>query len=293
MVQAMGGGTCFALSRAVVRDVAPKDEAASLIGYIATAMVVAPMVAPLVGGFLDAHFGWRSIFYVMLAMAAPVTLSAWLLLTETVPRGADSSLGAILRAFPTLVADRAFFGYGLGLAFPTAAFFMFIAGAPYLVVTVMGGTAATYGAYFLFNAGGYMVGNFVTGRFGRRLGGERLVLAGTALSLISVTVALGFALLGPWNPATLFVPLALNAIGNGLTIPGGTALALSVRPDLAGTAAGLVGALQLGLGALGAVVVGYTVQVWPPSLVVGMLGFVLAGIAALVLARTAPGSPRG
>jgi DHA1 family bicyclomycin/chloramphenicol resistance-like MFS transporter len=76
VVQAIGGGTCFALARAVVRDSASKDQSASLIGYIAMAMVVAPMVAPMVGGFLDAHFGWRSIFVAMLALSAAVGLAA-------------------------------------------------------------------------------------------------------------------------------------------------------------------------------------------------------------------------
>jgi DHA1 family bicyclomycin/chloramphenicol resistance-like MFS transporter len=94
--------------------------------------------------------------------------------------------------------------------------------------------------------------------------------------------------LGPWTPATLFLPLAFNAVGNGLTIPGGTALALSVRPDLAGTAAGIVGATQLGLGALGSVIVGHTVLAWPPSLVAIMLACVVTGWVALRLARTRP-----
>ena len=53
-----------------------------------------------------------------------------------------------------------------------------------------------------------------------------------------------------WTPLTLFLPLVLNAIGNGMTIPGSTAAALSARPELAGSAAGLMGALQLGAGAL-------------------------------------------
>jgi DHA1 family bicyclomycin/chloramphenicol resistance-like MFS transporter len=73
-----------------------------------------------------------------------------------------------------------------------------------------------------------------------------------------------------------------------MTIPGGTALALSVRPDLAGTAAGIVGATQLGLGALGSIVVGHTAPWWPPSLVMLMLVCVLAGWGSLQLARLRP-----
>jgi DHA1 family bicyclomycin/chloramphenicol resistance-like MFS transporter len=289
VVQAMGGGTCFALSRAIVRDTASKNEAASLIGYITMAMVVSPMVAPLVGGFLDARFGWRSVFVAMLAMAAPVALAAYAYLGETARReGAAASLSAMAAAFPMLIADRRFLGYTLALSFTTASFFVFIAGAPYVVVETMGREPHVYGLYFIVNAAGYMAGNFLSGRFGQRLGSERLIAVGTALSVASVAGEVVFMALGPWTPATLFLPLCLNAVGNGMTIPGGTALALSVRPDLAGTAAGIVGATQLGLGALGAVIAGYTVPLWPPSLVAVMLACVVIGWAALRIARLRP-----
>jgi DHA1 family bicyclomycin/chloramphenicol resistance-like MFS transporter len=72
----------------------------------------------------------------------------------------------------------------------------------------------------------------------------------------------------------------INAVGNGLTLPGATAAALSVRPELAGTAAGLSGALQLGTGALVSFIVGYSVSVWPPSLILVMLVTVTLGFIA-------------
>ncbi len=287
VVQAMGGGTCFALSRAIIRDTASQDEAASLIGYVTMAMVVSPMVAPLIGGFLDARYGWRSVFLATLALALPVALATYWFLLETTRRGAGAAtLADIARAFPDLVANRIFAGYCLALGFTTASFFIFIAGAPYVVVEVMGREPDVYGLLFLINAGGYMVGNFVSGRYGARLGSERLVVMGITLSVASVALSLIVLALAPWTPATLFLPLLLNSFGNGMAIPGGTALALSVRPDLAGTAAGLMGALQLGLGAVGAVIIGYAVPVWPSALVWGMLVCVLVGAGGLMLARS-------
>jgi DHA1 family bicyclomycin/chloramphenicol resistance-like MFS transporter len=285
MVQAMGGGTCFALSRAVVRDVAPKDEAASLIGYIATVMVVSPMVAPLVGGFIDAHFGWRAIFLAMLALAAPVGIAAVSVLGETAPRTTGGSARQVFAGFSVLARNRFFVGYTLSVACTTAGFFVLLGGAPYVVVEVMGQSPAVYGVYFVTNGLGYMVGNFLTGRYGQRLGSERLITLGTSLCLVSVLVELPFVLSGYWTPATLFVPLMLCAVGNGLAIPGGMASALSVRPDLAGTAAGLTGATQLGLGALAAMVVGYTVPIWPASLIYLMLFAAVGACLALWIAR--------
>ena len=111
IVQAAGGGTCFALARAVVRDTASKDESASLIGYITMAMVVSPMIAPLVGGFLDARFGWRSIFLAILAMTACVAVAALRSLHETAFRDPDSSIASLFRGYPDLIRDRRFLGY--------------------------------------------------------------------------------------------------------------------------------------------------------------------------------------
>lgn len=293
-VQAAGGGTCFALARAVVRDTASKDESASLIGYITMAMVVAPMIAPLFGGIVDEAYGWRAIFVATAILGAGVGLAAIWLLSETAPHSGASSITGTLRGFPTLLADRVFFSYTVALAFSSAAFFGFVAGAPYVVVETMGRSADVYGAWFILNAAGYMMGNFLTGRFSRRIGAERLVLWGTGLSVLATGAAVALAFAFTWTPALLFIPLTLNGVANGLAIPGATAAALSVRPDLAGTAAGLAGATQLGTGALAAFLVGDLVTRWPPSLVVVMLICTAVGFSACLAARraeTARGRP--
>jgi MFS transporter, DHA1 family, multidrug resistance protein len=286
VVQAIGGGTCFALARAVVRDFATKGQSASIIGYMSMAMVVSPMIAPLVGGFLDAEFGWRSIFWVMLAMAALVGAAAWWRLHETAPRSGAGSFH-IFAGYPELIRNPAFLSYTLVLSFTTASFFAFVAGAPFVVVEVMGRSPDIYGLYFVVSAGGYMVGNFFAGRFGQRLGSERMTAVGVRVSVFALILEVLCLAVLPWTPATLFLPLTLNAVGNGLTIPGGTACALSVKPRLAGTAAGLLGAIQLGLGALMSVATGYFVTIWPHALIAVMLGCVLLGWASLFLPRLA------
>ena len=85
VIQATGGGTCFALARAVVRDTSGKERAASLIGYLSMAMVISPMIAPFIGGVLEETFGWRSIFAAMALLASGVLVAAWFLLYETAP----------------------------------------------------------------------------------------------------------------------------------------------------------------------------------------------------------------
>ncbi|HYF53908.1 MAG TPA: multidrug effflux MFS transporter [Salinarimonas sp.] len=289
IVQGAGGGTCFALARAMVRDTSSPAESASLIGYVTMGMVVAPMVAPLVGGFLDARFGWRAIFLACAVLTLGVGAAAVMLLRETAPRGTRGAPGGVGGGFPLLARDPGFVAYTLTLALTSAGFFAFIAGAPFVVVEVMGRSPDVYGVYFVATAGGYMVGNFLTGRLGRRIGYERLVSWGTLISLASVGLALALALALPWTPALLFLPLIGNSVGNGLTIPGATAAALSARPEVAGTAAGIVGASQLGLGAAAAFAMGHAVPLWPPILVAVMFGFAVVSVIAFRLGRRKTG----
>lgn len=281
MLQAAGAGTAFALVRAIARDLGGKDEAASLIGYITMAMVVAPMIAPLVGGTIDKSLGWRAIFLAMAALGAVAVIGAWRGLPETrkPPEKPGGWLDS-LRAFPILFGERAFVLHSLGVAMTSAVFFTFIAGAPYVVVEHLKASPMTYGLLFIMMSGSYMFGNFLTGRFSMRFGAERLASVGTKISCVGVALAAAAPFLFEWQAWMIFAPLVLNGIGNGLTIGPLTAAALSVRPDMAGSAAGITGFLQLGAGALGSYVAGILTPGWPPAFLLLML---LATVTALAL----------
>jgi MFS transporter, DHA1 family, multidrug resistance protein len=287
MLQAVGAGTAFALTRAIARDTAEKDEAASLIGYMTMAMLIAPMTAPLVGGFVERTHGWRLIFGLMAVIGLVATLLAFAKLPETLKPG--TRVGGWLdtfAAFPVLFRERAFVAHTLSLGMTSAVFFAFIAGAPHAVVDHMKTDAKTYGIMFIMLSGGYMLGNFLTGKLSRRVGAERLAAIGNVLSMVGVGLAVAFALLAPvWTPLLLFAPMMLNGIGNGLTIPTLTAAVLSVRPDMAGAASGLNGFTQLSLGATAAYVSGITTPLWPPAFLLLMLAATLSAMAFSKLNR--------
>lgn len=279
VVQAAGGGTAFALARAIVRDTSGRDEAASRIGYLTMVMVVAPMVAPFVGGVIDAQLGWRAIFGAKAVFGLAVLVYALAVLGETAPKTHLTSVGDMLRAFPLLLGDRGFLGYTLSLSFTSASFFAFIAGAPFVVVESMGHSADVYGAFFALTALGYMVGNFISGRYALRMGTDLMVTIGTVLSLAAILAEIALIAAMPWTPTTLFLPLVVNAVGNGLTLPGATAGALSARPEAAGTASGVAGALQLGLGALVSFITGAVVVAAPTALIAVMAICIVASFA--------------
>lgn len=290
ILEGAGSGAVFALSRAIIRDSANRDEAASQIASVTMVMVVAPMLAPWLGGQIETALGWRTIFWFMTLFGTCVLALTVLRLPETAPRiGAQSSLLGVFRAFPELVRNR---GFLLNVAAGTSAvsaFFVFIAATPFIVVETMGHGSDAYGSYFILNALGYMLGNFAMSRLAVRVGTPKMVRLGLVISFIGTGAALALSFSPWWSPLTLFLPLAVNAIGNGLTIPGATADALSARPELAGSAAGLLGAIQLGISAGLTVLISWLVTLWPQSMNVLVWMLIALGLVAVGFARKGRG----
>ena len=283
--QALGASTGLVIGRAIIRDLVDRERTASMIGLVSTVMAVAPMVAPLIGGILDTAFGWESIFILIAALSAVVLGWALLVLPETRPKRVReaSTFWPDLRA---LLGTPSFIGYVLSGAFASAAFFTFLGGAPHVVVTMMGRTSAEYGIWFVVNSIGYIAGAFITSRRASRYGVDRMIRWGLLLQLIIglTAVVLSDALF--WlGPAVIFIPQTLISFGNGIVISNAVAAAVSVRPEVAGTASGISGFVQMALGAAVAQFAGWVVAgastALPMTLTV--VGVSLAGVTAFAL----------
>lgn len=257
-LQAVGGCAGLVLGRAIVRDLYDRDRSAAMIGYVTMTMTLAPMLAPALGGYLDTWFGWRSSFLFCTIAGAAVLLWVLLVLPETLtPGGGAHGMAGLLRGYRDLLRSPAFCGYAFQTAFTSGVFFAFIAGAPFVVVTVLGLPPSSYGLWFVVVSGGYLAGNFLTGRFSVRFGVDHMIGAGATIALLGIAAQAVIGWLGLLSLPAIFLPMAVVALSNGLTLPNGTAGAVSVNPRAAGAAAGLSGALQMLIGAIAAVLVGY------------------------------------
>jgi DHA1 family bicyclomycin/chloramphenicol resistance-like MFS transporter len=245
----------FVLSRAAARDMVPGDNAASMLGYIAMGMSVAPMMGPTIGGFLQEAFGWRAPFWTLAAVGTCVLLLVWRDMGET-NLNPSASMAAQMRAYPQLFKSRRFWGYALANTFATGCFFSLLGGAPFVGVEIYGLTPAELGLYFIFGPMGYFCGSLVSGRFAAKIGLYRMITAGACVTIFGMLLALLLAQLGFNHPVAFFGCTIFLGFGNGLVLPSASAGAMSVNPRLAGTAAGLSGALMtLGGGAMSALVV--------------------------------------
>ncbi len=279
IVQAAGGCAGMVLSRAIVRDLYPREQAAQALAWITMAMVVAPMAAPAAGGLLVDLAGWRAIFAVGLVVGLGVLVACATRLAETRRLQPHHPGVPTRRAFGILWRERAFRGWALQAAFSMAVFFGFLAGAPFLMVETYGRSAVEYGVLFVLVSGAFMAGNFAAARLSARFGGERMIVLGSAGSLAGAVLALALAAAGVWTPPALFLPTALGAFFQGLAVPNAQAAIVSVVPELAGTAAGLGGFLQMATAALVAQLVGSFAVRSPSALTAAMTA--CAGVALL------------
>ena len=208
------------IGRAVIRDLYDRDRAASMIGWVTMAMVVAPMIAPLIGGALDTALGWQAIFAFIGLFAAAVLAWASFDLRETREVAAGEGFAHFLAASGSLLGDRAFLGYALVAAFNSAMFFTFIGGAPHVVVTIMHRSSAEYGLWFVAISLAYMIGNFAAGRWSAKYGVDAMVRAGVAVTVAGAAVGITWVLLEPaGGPRVIMIPQMIIGFASGFMLP--------------------------------------------------------------------------
>ncbi len=280
------------LSRAIVRDMVPPNQAASMIGYITMGMAVVPMIAPVIGGYLESAFGWQATFIMVTVFGLGVWWLVWADLGET-NQLKSTSFAAQFRAYPELIRSRRFWGYALTAAFASGAFFAFLGGAPFVATEVLGLEPAQMGLYFIFISLGYMLGNFTAGKFSSRIGLNRMMLIGSSIAVFGMVLAISLFLVGLDYPISFFGSIAFIGFGNGMTLPNANAGIVSVRPHLAGSASGLGGTVMIGGGAALSAITGMllTPETGAYPLLFMMLGSSLLSVTTVLyiiwVARTA------
>jgi DHA1 family bicyclomycin/chloramphenicol resistance-like MFS transporter len=252
-IQALGAATGIVVGRAIVRDVFSRDKAASMLAWVTMSTVVIPMFGPLIGGVFEEWWGWRSIFLFIGITSLIVVVWAAVGLPETrspqaAAAGSLRQLGSEARA---LLSTPAFAGYALCAGMISGPYYVVLGAAPQVVITQMGRSPAELGLWFILTSVGYMAGNYIAGRFSAGYGIFNMIAWGLGLELAgTIAAVLLVPTLPAFGPIALFGPITVIYVANGIALPSAIAGAISVRPQAAGTAAGVAGCTQMGCGAL-------------------------------------------
>lgn len=276
-VQALGGCAGPVLGRAIVRDIYGPKDAARALSYISAAMAAAPLIGPVLGGWLAVTFDWRATFVFLLLVALGQLVATLRMLAESNRHlNPEATRPAQIAAnFGQLLASRSFRGALLCNGLSYAALFAFISGSPFVFINLFGFTPEGMGLAFGAMVSGFILGSTSSGRLASRLGPATILRMGAWLGFAASAAMLALALAGIQHPAAIMAPMWLVACSIGFTMPNAVAMGLAPWPRITGSAASLMGFAQMGIAALLGAVVGHNLG----DSTVPMSGAIAAGMA--------------
>lgn len=258
LVQAVGACANVVLSRAMVRDLYVGHHAAKMLSALMTAMAIAPLIGPSLGGLILRVASWHAIFWV-LAGVGVITLYSLTILPETLPseRRNPQSLTSAFFGYGKLIRQPRLMVYaGIGGCF-YGGMFAYVAGTPVAYISHHHVSPQLYGLLFALGIAGIMVANQINSKLVRRFGIDRLIRFGAVLAVLA---GVGTALDawhdwgGLWG---LVAPLFFFVSATGFIVANAIVGALDTYPERAGSVSALIGAVQYGTGIIGSACVSY------------------------------------
>jgi DHA1 family bicyclomycin/chloramphenicol resistance-like MFS transporter len=283
-IQGFAGASGIVIANAIVTDYVRGRQAARLLSRLAVISGLAPIVAPLIGAQLLRVTSWRGLFVTLTGIGVVLVASVVLGLRESLPREkrSASGLAPTLRTMATLSRDPGFMGYAVTSALAFMAFFGYLAGSSFVYQDIYGASPVLFSALFAVNALGMLVASQANHRLLTHFSPRTLLAAGLVGGSLSGVAVLVVTLVGGLGLAALAAPLFLMVSSLGFVFPDSTALALSLHPEVAGSASAFFGSLRLGRGALATPLVGIggAVSGLPMAIVIAVTS--LAALALFV-----------
>jgi DHA1 family bicyclomycin/chloramphenicol resistance-like MFS transporter len=243
-LQALGACSGMVIPRAIVRDRFGHQETARIFSLLMLIMGVAPILAPLAGGYFTTHLGWRSIFWFLAAFSGLCMAAVATLLPETYKGNPEYKIKSSFSTFGSILRDKEFLRYTLAGSIAQAGMFAYITGSPFVFIEFFGISPENFGWVFGANAMGIIAMSQVNARLLQTLSYEK-VLNGAlwVLAIAGVLLILsGLSGAGFW---AVLIPLFLYMATLGTTFPNAMAGALAKQGRNAGSASAMMGTIQM------------------------------------------------
>lgn len=251
-IQALGGCAGMVAARALVRDLFPVSEIAKIFSLLMLVIAVSPIVAPTLGGFATAYWGWQSIFIILAVLAAINIILVYFWLPLGAPPDTSMSLKpkSISSKFWNVFKTPQFYTYTLTGAFAASGLYTYIAGSPHVFMELYGVSEKQYGWIFGIIAMGLVIASQVNTFILRKYSSQKIVKVTLICQVIAGALLFFGTVFKLVDMYTMIVLVFLFLSTQGFAFPNTSALSLAPFEKNAGTASALMGALQLGIGAL-------------------------------------------
>jgi len=287
-VQAIGCCTAVVVARAIIRDAFEPAEGARMIAKASSIFSLAPILGPILGGYLQITFGWRAAFAAQSFFCTLLAIAAWRWLNETNQHKNPQAtrLGSLVRGYLNIATNSTFWSYTLPGSLSYGSIFAFISGSSFVLIKVLGVATEIYGYCFAFGVVGYLAGTILCRHLLGRIGLTRSFTLGSRMSLGAGLLFLLLVNLGLHHWTVVVGCLFLTMLAHGVNFPCLQAGAISPFPKQAGAAAGLMGSCMM----LAALLIGIWVgashdgTLYPLATISATIGIALFG-SARVLAR--------
>src|SRR5689334_6807364 len=239
LVQGCGACVGPVLGRAVVRDHMTGPRAVQTLSYITLTMALAPLIAPILGGFMVKHIGWQAIFVFLGSFGLLLFVATALLFPESLknPDPTALRLTRLATNAGAFFSNRRSVGCALVNGFVFAGLFSFLSGSPFVLINVYGVPVEQFGFYFAMSATGLIIGAFINGRLAHRFTSAQVMRGGFAVLLSASAVVVAVAWLRVGGPILLMTPILTYVMALALILPNATVQAMEPLPHMAGMAA--------------------------------------------------------
>ncbi len=286
--QGVASGVGLVVGRAIVRDVSEGAGAQRVLSWVAVLYLVAPAVAPVLGGWLHTWWGWRSAFVFLALLGATLWGWAWGWLPETLPREQRRPFhaGYLLRAYGATFRNTRFLALALAVALNFAGLFLYIASAPVFLMRHLGLHETEFFWQFGPTTAGLCLGGAISGRMAGRWSRGRTITAGFALLLSAAAANVAWHAFHPPGLPGSVIPLCVYSVGVALAAPSLTLIGLDLFPDRKGLASScqaflLTGGNSLTAGLIAPLAQGSALDLALAGAALALAGAVAAGWAAL------------
>ena len=256
--QAIGGCVGMVAPRAIIRDIFPVEESAKIFSYMILILGVSPIIAPTAGSYIITHFGWHAIFIILTVLAVLLLVAVIIWLPESKQPDPNYSLQPkpILNSFWIVLRQPQFFIYAVTGAISSAGLFAYLAGSPYVFMELFGTTEQQYGGIFALIAAGLITSSQLNNRLLKKYSSQQIVKTTLTIQTIAGLVLFAAAAVGWLNLYSTIALIFIYLSCQGFNFPNSSALSMAPFTKHAGSAFALMGAIQMGVGALASAVVG-------------------------------------